>query len=267
MITHEKNIGFDFNIVSLYNGAKGDFVWFMSDVDFYSLRDILGLLDFLASLRKNNSIDWQSCKVLAPVNFPINSNIYPLFLRDLINSLNQQVPSVVSLEDEDMRLFNALATSQISRTIIRRCPLVGKEIYNWILACSNRSGIGASGIPQTALYLSSSLESSSLAVFAALSNPISRPEINGKSEWFFNSTFTGQQLVWKDGYNRFMFSKIKGVLVSDFLVYFGREMKRSCLMSAKRKMLSRLILTAKSEFMFKTRIQARLFKAILALDC
>ena len=179
VLTQVENLGFDLNVVALYESAKSSYIWFMSDEDVpthnlsrvveYLKENFLGI--FVAS--PSGSIQ------IAKENVLIDLCPYSPTGLKIDHVLNNRV----AIKDEEHRVSLALLASQIS-TCILPTGLDLREAPNYL-----------GGLPQTYIaHLAMRQTPFSYVSNYPLVELASKTDVSG---WFLDSCFTGTKIVYE----------------------------------------------------------------------
>jgi hypothetical protein len=203
---NNKNLGFDKNVFQGICLGTADYVHILSDNDYRSLAYWTALFEQLESL----SIDKNKQSVYPLMFVPVAKELknaigtYPSWYAAGISKLCSYAENkeVIRCAEDDHLLSTILqATSQISHVVVQRNIVVQKFIKDLLKADVNDELV-RTGLPQS-IYLialmSRNFEQSGQVFFKPFITPCLLafvPETH-RSVWFYDSTFTGQRLLYE----------------------------------------------------------------------
>jgi glycosyltransferase involved in cell wall biosynthesis len=195
ILINQKNLGFDGNILSLYQQATGKYIWFLSDDDCFLPGSIEKIIAYLLAIPETSLVN-VAHQTKYGINLKEANDLIPYSSTGKVVNVYLGERMVFNPDDEEFRLHIILLASQISSCILLR----GVDICD--------AGFGG-GIMQ-----------SKLANYNLLNNPsyfmiADAVVISGAktdySSWFMDSVLFGTYSAYSDP--RMKFSKAISALV------------------------------------------------------
>ncbi len=178
-IRNASNLGFDQNVISLYLGAKTDYIWFLSDEDLPELDELDETLELLSTGKFGLLIASQSTSPQIGKAF-VEVDLCPY--QPTGNTFLYKIDEDLEISTPDTRAALILMASQISTSILRTGIKIPTDLKHF-------GGLPQSYIGHLALlaYPCARISGKMLTHLAAK---------NDVSDWFLESCFTGSLEIY-----------------------------------------------------------------------